>query len=86
MPTLAATGGIVFVYWLLGYGAIRFVFISWSVKGRSVLLVREGSLKRERTQKMGLGERDLTEAGITRFEHIKKAYLERDCNISIRKK
>jgi len=90
LPTLAATGGILLVYWLLAYGAIRFEIVSWIVKGRPVLLAREGRLDRERMQEMGVGERDLAEAmreaGITRFERIRKAYLERDGNISIIKK
>ncbi|TAL87494.1 MAG: DUF421 domain-containing protein [Rhodanobacter sp.] len=87
LPTLVATTALVFLYWLLLYGALHLPVISWLVKGRSVLLVRDGKMDREKMSRMGVGERDLAEAmreaGIDDVRHIKEACLERDGSISM---
>lgn len=87
LPTLAATTALVFLYGLLLYGALHLPVISWLVKGRSVLLVRDGKKDHEKMRRMGVGEGDLAEAmreaGIDDVRHIKEACLERDGSISI---
>lgn len=87
LPTLAATGGIVLIYWVLTFCAIRSDFASWLVKGRPIKLICEGQVDFQRMQRLGVGKRDLTEAmresGIDEFNEIKKAFLEGDGSISI---
>ncbi len=90
LPTLAATAGIMLVYWLLMYASMRVPVISWIVKGRPILLVRDGEVNHGKMNRLGIGERDLAEAmrgsGVTHLRAIKEAYLERDGSISILKK
>lgn len=87
VPTLAATAGLILVYWLLAYVAMHSEWVSWMVKGRRVVLVRHGRVDRARMREMGVGPRDLSEAmresGIDDFDQIRAAYLERDGEISI---
>ncbi len=87
LPTVVATTVLVFLYWLLLYGALHLPVVSWLVKGRSVLLVRDGKMDHAKMRQMGVGEGDLTEAmreaGIGEVRDIKEACLERDGSISI---
>lgn len=87
LPTLAATAGMVLVYWALAYAAIRSRLISWMVKGRPVRLVTAGRIHHHRMREMGIGRRELNEAmresGIENLGDVKQAYLEPDGSISI---
>lgn len=90
LPTLAATGALVLIYWMLGYAALYSSFLSALTKGRARPLVWNGQLDRKQMKRNGVTEGDLFEAmrskGILDLEQVGYAYLERNGSISIIKK
>ena len=86
-PTLAATTGLVLLYWVFNHAAARWHRLSWLVKGGVVQLARDGQMDHKAMLRTGISEGDLKEAmrrsGIASFEEVRSAYLERNGKISV---
>lgn len=87
LPTLAATAVLVLMHHLLSALARKSDALSRLLKGRPVLLVREGEVDWEALRSVQLGERDLTEQlrlnGVARPADVAEAHLERNGAISV---
>ncbi len=88
--TLAATAGLVLVYWVIMRIAFHFKPIGWLVKGRPTRLVQDGKIDWQVMRRHGFSEGDLAEAlrskGIAQVQEVMTAYMERDGSISVVRK
>lgn len=85
--TLAATGFMVFGYWLFQHAAARLPLLGRLTKGAPSPLVEDGRINESAMKRAGLSHGDLEEAmrlcGETRVEQVKLATVERNGAISI---
>jgi uncharacterized membrane protein YcaP (DUF421 family) len=86
-PTLAATTGLVLLYWVFNHMAARWHRLSWLVKGGVIQLAHDGRMDRKAMLRTGISEGDILEAmrrsGIENVEEVRSAYLERNGKISV---
>ena len=86
-PTLAATTGLVLLYWVFAQIAARWHRVSWLVKGGVIQLAHDGRLDRRAMRRSGISEGDIEEAmrrsGIGSIDQVRSAYLERNGKISV---
>ena len=87
LPTLVATTVLIGIYWGLVRLSLNAGWVSWLVKGREVVLIRDGKVDWDEMRRQGFGPRDLDEAlhgeGHDSPERIRRAWLERNGNINI---
>lgn len=87
LPTLAATILLVLLHGLLARASARWSWLSAVIKGRPVILARDGVLDEAAMKKAGLGEGDLRmalrAAGYDDVSEIRSASLERNGDITI---
>ncbi|HEV7265178.1 MAG TPA: YetF domain-containing protein [Falsiroseomonas sp.] len=87
IPTLAATAGLVVLYWLSVQAAARWHLFGWLVKDDAVYLIRHGEADRRAMRRAGISDGDLDEAmrraGLARVEEVETAVLERSGKISV---
>lgn len=87
LPTLAATTGLVMLYWAFIHLAAQWHRLSWVVKGGVIQLARDGRLDHKTMRRSGISQGDIEEAmrrsGIHSFDQVRSAYLERNGKISI---
>lgn len=85
--TLFASTAIVGIYWGLARLAREAGWVSWLVKGREVVLIRDGRVDWDEVRRQNLGPRDLDEAlhaaGCEGAEEVRLARLERNGDINI---
>ncbi|MEX2482206.1 MAG: DUF421 domain-containing protein, partial [Gammaproteobacteria bacterium] len=62
LPTLAATAGLVLLYWVFNHVAARWHRVSWLVKGGVIQLVDDGRMDRKAMRRSGISEGDIEEA------------------------
>lgn len=87
IPTLVATVVLVLLHGLLAKASARWSWLSAVTKGRSVVLVEEGVINRERMRRAGIGEGDLRMAlrseGHQGLDEVRTLSLERNGDITI---
>jgi uncharacterized membrane protein YcaP (DUF421 family) len=88
LPTLLGGVGLVGVHWILGVLAVRASWFGTLVKGKPVLLIKDGNIQREGMRRAGLSNNDLEQALRLRSNQtdpakIQLAYLERNGGISV---
>ena len=87
LATMVATTVLIGIYWVLARLAIDAAWVSWLVKGRQVVLIKDGQVDWDELRRQGLGPRDLEEAlhseGHETPEGVRRAWLERNGDISI---
>lgn len=87
-PTLGASAVLVLVHWLLATLAVHSSFVSYLVKGRDEVLVRDGQMDRAMMCKVKVTEGDLWESlrangKVDDLAKVKEARLERNGKISV---
>ena len=87
-PTLLGGVALVGMHWLLGMLAVRVSWFGTLVKGRPVLLIKDGNIQRDGMRRAGLSKNDLEQALRLRSNQtdpakIQFAYLERNGGISV---
>jgi uncharacterized membrane protein YcaP (DUF421 family) len=86
LPTLAATGVLVLIYWALDYAAFYSSSVGWLAKGHAQQLIRNGRINWRNMRHNGVTEGDLREAmrmkGIKDVRQIQHAYMERNGSVS----
>jgi uncharacterized membrane protein YcaP (DUF421 family) len=86
-PTLAAAAALLAMHWAASALAVRWHPFGEAVKGRPVVLVREGRIEEAAMRAAHLTERDLHEGlrrhGLTSAERVAEARLERNGDISV---
>ncbi|PJK29919.1 DUF421 domain-containing protein [Minwuia thermotolerans] len=87
LPTLAAMALFAALYGGLSWAAYYSRWASKLVKGRSLLLVKDGEVDWKAMRLAQLGHRDLEENlrqnGVAQIESVAEAHLERDGSISV---
>lgn len=87
LPTLAASAGLVLIYWAFNHLAARWHRISWLVKGGVIQIAHDGHMDRKAMARAGISRGDLEEAmrrsGIDSLDQVRSAYLERNGKISV---
>lgn len=87
IPTLVATIVLVALHGLLAKASAKWSWLSALTKGRSVVLVQDGVINRERMRRAGIGEGDLRMAlrseGHEGLEEVHTLSLERNGDITI---
>lgn len=87
ISTLAATAALVALYWVLTLIAYRFKWFGWLLKGRAVLLVRDGVVDWKNMRRHGFSEGDLAESirsyGMRNVEDVAAAYMERNGSVTV---
>lgn len=90
LAALAATTTLAGLYSAMSLLSWRFDPLSRLVKGRPVLLIRDGEVDRKALRQAQLGERDLAEnlrlEGVRNFSEVAEAYLERNGELSVIRK
>jgi len=90
LPALAATAAIVAVHSLFAALAVRWGWFSRIIKGRPTRLIEAGEIDWRRAKRALIGERDLEEDlrlhGVSGFDGVEAAHLERNGQISIVKR
>lgn len=86
--TVMAGIALVGTHWIIGLLAYHTGWFGPLVKGGRVLLIKDGEVQRDGMRKGSITERDLTQAirvqtGHREYSKIKRAYLERNGEISI---
>ncbi len=86
-PTLAAAGALLAMHWAFSALALRWHRFGVAIKGRPVVLVREGRADERAMRAAHLTEHDLHEdlrrRGVGRVEQVAEARLERNGDISV---
>ena len=86
-PTLAAAGALLAMHWAFSALALRWHRFGVAIKGRPVVLVREGRVDERAMRAAHLTEHDLHEdlrrRGVARVEQVAEARLERNGAISV---
>ncbi len=88
IPTLFAGIILLGLHWLFAIVAYRTDWFGSLVKGRSILLIKDGEVQRDEMRRASITSKDLTEALRLRTNQsdpgkVKRAYLERNGSISI---
>lgn len=88
VPTLAASAALVVLHGSLARFSLRSPRVARLAKGKEDLLIEDGRILEENLHRTGLTEHDLMEgirlAGSTEaVSEVKRAYLERNGNISV---
>jgi len=88
LPTLAASGVLLAMHWLLAFVAVRTHWLGPTLKGKPVLLIKDGQLCEKGLRQVGLTHEDLIEAlrlGIRQDDpaKVRRAYMERNGKISV---
>ena len=90
LPALAATATLAALYFAVSWLTRRFDPLSRMIKGRSLLLVRDGAIDRHALRRAQLGEGDLRESlrleGIGDPAEVAEARLERNGELSVIRK
>jgi uncharacterized membrane protein YcaP (DUF421 family) len=88
LPVFAAALTLVVFHYVLAGLAFRFRPVSRLVKGNAAILVEDGKVNWDNMRRFQIGEQDLLEALRTRaklenISDVKRAYLERNGDISV---
>jgi uncharacterized membrane protein YcaP (DUF421 family) len=88
LPTMVAGLVLVGLHWLFAFIAYHTSIFGPVVKGEPVLLIKDGVVQEDGMQSVNLTPRDLNEAlrlqsGHTDPKRIRRAYMERNGNISV---
>ena len=87
VATLVATTLLIGLYWGIARLALHVGWVSWLVKGREIILIRDGEVDWDEMRRQNLGSRDLDEAlhaeGCESVEHVRVARLERNGEINV---
>lgn len=88
VPTVITCGVLVALHWLFAWFAQRNHTFGKLIKGRELLMVKDGQLQQTNMQKENITEQDLlevlrTQGKITQVQEVQEAYLERSGNISV---
>ncbi|HUF57712.1 MAG TPA: YetF domain-containing protein [Thermohalobaculum sp.] len=87
LATLVSTTLLLALYWSLARLSRRVRWISWLVKGREVVLIRDGQIDWKEMSRHNLGPHDLDEAlhgeGYESAEQVRIARLERNGDINM---
>jgi uncharacterized membrane protein YcaP (DUF421 family) len=87
LPALAATALLAALYTVLTALAARLEWLSWLVKGRPVLLIRDGRIDTGAMRRTLMGRHDLEETlrtnGVADIEQVAEACLERGGELSV---
>src|SRR5690606_26376253 len=88
LPTMVAGLVLVGLHWLFAFIAFHTSLFGPVVKGEPVLLIKDGVVQEEGMRSANLTRSDLNEAlrlryGDTDPKKIRRAYMERDGNISV---
>jgi uncharacterized membrane protein YcaP (DUF421 family) len=87
VATLVATVVLVVLHGVLARASARWAWLGALTKGRSVVLVREGVVDRDRMRRAGIGEGDLRLAlrskGHPDLEQVRTLYLERNGDLTV---
>ena len=88
VPTVLAGAAFVGLHWLLSVLAFRVSWFGPIVKGKPVLLIKDGEIQRQGMRETGMSEHDLTQAlrlqaRQTDPSKVELAYLERGGSISV---
>ncbi len=90
VPAVVATAVFAVLYSLLAWLSRRFEPLSRLVKGRPILVIRDGALDRRAMRKAELGEHDVEEYlrlhGLTNPDRVAQGFLERNGKFSVIKK
>jgi uncharacterized membrane protein YcaP (DUF421 family) len=86
-PTLAAAAVLIALHWVFSGLSFRSHRFGILVKGRSRVLIRDGTLDREAMQATHMTEHDLREdlrsAGCASYDEVAEARLERSGQVSV---
>jgi uncharacterized membrane protein YcaP (DUF421 family) len=87
LGALAASAVLLLMHWLFSAIALRWHGFGWLVKGRSVVLVRDGAVDEKVLRKVHITEKDLWEdlrtKGISDMRQVAEACLERSGQLSV---
>jgi uncharacterized membrane protein YcaP (DUF421 family) len=87
LPALAGAAMLILMHWLFSAIAQRFHGFGWVVKGRSVILVRNGEVDREMMRRTHMSEHDLWQGlrgeGVSDLKLVAEARLERNGELSV---
>lgn len=87
LPTMAATGALMILHWLIAALSIRLGWFSFLVKGRPTRIIHRGTVDWPAAKRALVGEHDLSQdlrlQGIASEEAVEAAYLERNGKLSI---
>jgi len=90
IPSLAGTFVLILIHWVISYFARDSEFLSYLVKGRDTVLVREGNVDRTALARSHMSDDDLAEdlrqQGVEEPKEVKSARLERSGKLSVIKK
>jgi uncharacterized membrane protein YcaP (DUF421 family) len=87
LPTLAASGAVILLHFLLAKIALHSPRMGYLIKGREVRLIKAGEIQWPAMRQCNISKHDLMEAarleGIAALKDIQNAYLERSGKISV---
>jgi uncharacterized membrane protein YcaP (DUF421 family) len=88
LQTILVGSVLVGTHWLIARIAFHSDWFGPLVKGKPILLIKEGEIQEQGMREAGLSDMDLTQALRMQNNHtdpanIKEAYLERNGNISV---
>jgi uncharacterized membrane protein YcaP (DUF421 family) len=87
LPALAASGVLVAMHWLFSLIALHWHGFGWMIKGKPVLLVRDGKIDEQVMRKTHMTEHDLWEdlrgKSVSDLKQIAEARLERNGQLSV---
>lgn len=90
LASLAGTLVLILVHWIISYFATDSPLLSYLVKGKDTILIRDGEVNHKALSSSHMSEDDLTEdlrqEGIETPKQVKSARLERSGRLSVIKK
>lgn len=88
IPTSITCVGLVALHWVFAFMAQKNHAFGTLIKGKKLLLVKDGQIQEETMKKQNLTIHDLNEVlrmngKLTKVEDVQEAYLERSGNVSV---
>lgn len=88
VPTVITSTVLVVLHWFLAFMAKKYHAFGLLIKGKKLLLIKDGQVQEENIKKQNFTIHDLHEVirlngKLTKIEEVQEAYLERSGNVSI---